>query len=52
MMAGTFDGKDAILETPRLWLREMHPEDVAPLLRVFGDALTMQHYPAPLPVSR
>jgi len=36
-----------ILETRRLWLRQMQLDDLDPLLAVFGDAETMRHYPAP-----
>ncbi len=34
-----------ILETERLMLREMEPEDFQALFRVLGDPETMQHYP-------
>jgi RimJ/RimL family protein N-acetyltransferase len=34
------------LETSRLWLREMAPDDVVALLAVLGEAETMRHYPA------
>ena len=37
----------AVLETPRLWLRRMAPDDLEPLFKVFGDAETMRFYPAP-----
>ena len=33
------------LETQRLLLREMNPEDYDALLRVLGDPETMWHYP-------
>jgi ribosomal-protein-alanine N-acetyltransferase len=38
----------AILETPRLILREFCPEDVDALAAVLSDAETMRFYPAPL----
>ena len=34
-----------ILETKRLLLREMIPDDFQALLRVLGDPETMWHYP-------
>jgi RimJ/RimL family protein N-acetyltransferase len=37
----------AVLETKRMWLREMSRDDVDALLRVFGDQETMRYYPAP-----
>lgn len=37
--------KKIILETERLFLREMGPDDLEPLYRVFGDPSIMQHYP-------
>jgi RimJ/RimL family protein N-acetyltransferase len=36
-----------VLETHRLWLREMVRDDLEPLLAVLGDAETMRYYPAP-----
>ncbi len=36
-----------ILETPRLILRELIPEDAASLAHVLSDPETMRHYPAP-----
>ena len=36
----------AILETPRLQMRQMTTADVAPLLKIFGDVEAMQFYPA------
>lgn len=38
-----------ILETERLLLREFQPEDADALLKVLGDPVTMQYYPAPFP---
>jgi RimJ/RimL family protein N-acetyltransferase len=38
---------DLRLETPRLILRKMRPDDVAPLEAVLSDALAMRFYPAP-----
>ena len=37
--------KKIILETERLFLREMGPDDLEPLYRVLGDPSIMQHYP-------
>jgi RimJ/RimL family protein N-acetyltransferase len=37
-----------ILETPRLILRELVPEDCEALARILSDPETMRHYPAPL----
>ena len=34
-----------LLETKRLLLREMNPEDFDALFRVLGDPETMWHYP-------
>lgn len=36
-----------LVETPRLNLRRMTPDDVPALLRVFGDEEVMRFYPAP-----
>jgi RimJ/RimL family protein N-acetyltransferase len=36
-----------IVETNRLWLRRLAPEDVVPLLAVLGDAESMRYYPKP-----
>lgn len=41
-----------ILETPRLHLRRMIPDDVPALFRVFGDAEVMRCYPAPFDEAR
>jgi RimJ/RimL family protein N-acetyltransferase len=41
------EGEGAVLETPRLVLRRMTPDDLEPLLEVFGDPEAMRHYPAP-----
>lgn len=38
---------DLRIETPRLFLRKMRPEDVASLEAVLSDACTMRYYPAP-----
>jgi RimJ/RimL family protein N-acetyltransferase len=38
----------AILETSRLCLRELEPEDAAALTLVLSDPETMRYYPAPL----
>jgi [ribosomal protein S5]-alanine N-acetyltransferase len=40
---------DLRIETPRLLLRKMRPEDVTPLEAVLSDAYTMRFYPAPFP---
>ena len=39
------EGDTLLLETKRLLLREMNPEDYGALFRVFGDPETMWHYP-------
>ncbi|MBO9540019.1 GNAT family N-acetyltransferase [bacterium] len=39
--------KPIMLETPRLFLREMTLEDVDPLFEVFGDPVAMRYFPAP-----
>jgi ribosomal-protein-alanine N-acetyltransferase len=36
-----------IVETNRLWLRELTPGDVTPLLAALGDAESMRYYPKP-----
>lgn len=36
-----------ILETPRLQLRELIPEDIDALTKILSDPITMQFYPAP-----
>jgi [ribosomal protein S5]-alanine N-acetyltransferase len=36
-----------VLETPRLWLRELTQRDVDDLLEVLGDPLSMRFYPRP-----
>jgi ribosomal-protein-alanine N-acetyltransferase len=41
-----------LLETPRLHLRRMTPDDVPALLRVFGDAEVMRFYPATFDEAR
>ena len=41
-----------LVETPRLHLRRMTPDDVPALLRVFGDAEVMRFYPAPFDEAR
>jgi RimJ/RimL family protein N-acetyltransferase len=38
-----------VLETERLLLREFEPQDRDALLKVLGDPVTMQYYPAPFP---
>ena len=39
--------KNAILETQRLYLREMTPQDSEALHRLFSDPVAMAHYPEP-----
>lgn len=39
---------EAILETKRLYLREMEPEDFFAFQSIWGDEETMAYYPAPL----
>ena len=46
-MSGAIE--DLRIETPRLILRKMRPEDVDPLEAVISDAYTMRFYPAPFP---
>ena len=41
-----------ILETPRLFLREMVPEDLPALSRVLTDPVIMTHYPYPFDEDR
>lgn len=41
-----------VIETNRLLLREMTPDDFDALHEIFSDAETMQHYPAPFSESR
>ena len=41
-----------VLETERLWLRQMRPSDEGALLGVLGDAEGMRHYPAPFTACR
>lgn len=36
-----------ILETPRLYLRELRPDDQAELSKVLSDPVSMQYYPHP-----
>ncbi|MDD4395804.1 MAG: GNAT family N-acetyltransferase [Bacteroidales bacterium] len=36
-----------IIETERLLLRELNPTDLTDLLKVLGDEVSMQYYPAP-----
>ena len=36
---------DLILETERLTLRRLHPDDADAIFAVLGDAIAMQHYP-------
>jgi RimJ/RimL family protein N-acetyltransferase len=36
-----------ILETRRLWMRQMKNEDITELLAIFGDTEVMRFYPAP-----
>lgn len=43
---------DIVIETKRLQLRHMTPEDVPALLAVFGDAEAMRFYPAPFDEAR
>ena len=40
------------IETKRLILREMMPEDFAPLFEILSDKETMQHYPAPFDAEK
>jgi [ribosomal protein S5]-alanine N-acetyltransferase len=42
-------GEGVILETERLVLREFKPGDTDALLKVLGDPIAMQYYPAPFP---
>ncbi|MFO1437126.1 MAG: GNAT family N-acetyltransferase [Verrucomicrobiaceae bacterium] len=44
--------EDAVIETQRLLLREMTPDDAPALLKVFGDAEAMRHYPAAFDEAR
>lgn len=44
--------KHIVLETPRLHLRRMTPDDVPALWRVFGDAEVMRFYPATFDEAR
>jgi RimJ/RimL family protein N-acetyltransferase len=41
-----------ILETSRLLLREFVPQDADALVRVLGDSVAMQYYPAPFDSDR
>ena len=41
-----------VIETPRLHLRRMTPDDVPALLSVFGDLEVMRFYPAPFDEAR
>jgi ribosomal-protein-alanine N-acetyltransferase len=36
-----------MIETKRLWLRQLHPSDLDDMYEYLGDPLTMVHYPAP-----
>ena len=45
-MANPNEGTSALLETPRLGLRQMPLGDVDPLLKVFGDSDAMRFYPS------
>src|SRR5689334_153629 len=38
---------DMIVETARLWLRRTRVEDFDAMFAVFGDPVTMKHFPAP-----
>src|SRR6266540_830340 len=38
---------DPVLETPRLILRELEPDDLQPLHQILGDPETMRFYPHP-----
>lgn len=42
-------GQGVVLETERLMLREFEPADTDALLRILGDPVAMQYYPAPFP---
>jgi RimJ/RimL family protein N-acetyltransferase len=42
----------AVIETQRLLLRQMTPIDAPALLKEFGDAETMRHYPAAFDEAR
>ena len=44
--------EDAGIETQRLLLRQMMPKDAPALLKVFGDAEAMRHYPAAFDEAR
>lgn len=41
-----------MIETERLSLRELTPEDFMPLYEILSDPETMQHYPAPFDEER
>ena len=41
-----------MIETERLSLRELTPEDFMPLYEIVSDPETMQHYPAPFDEER
>ena len=41
------NGVESVLETTRLTLREMTPDDQDALAAVLGDPVAMRHYPAP-----
>jgi RimJ/RimL family protein N-acetyltransferase len=41
-----------VLETERLWLRQMRPSDAGDLEQVLGDAEAMRHYPAPFTAAQ
>lgn len=46
------NSEDAVIETQRLLLREMTPDDAPALLKVFADAEAMRHYPAAFDEAR
>jgi RimJ/RimL family protein N-acetyltransferase len=46
-MSGPAGETAAVIETPRLLLRQMGPADVDALEEVFGDSEAMRFYPAP-----
>lgn len=54
MSQGKKDGRrwSAVIETGRLYLREMKQEDFEALHEILSDPETMQHYPAPFDAER
>ncbi len=38
---------ETVLETDRLWLRRMNQDDVETLFVIFGDPITVAHFPVP-----